>query len=315
MKKRILSLILVLVMAIGFLPTMAFAGGVDYEIVIYSSGDFDYTVYEGKAKINYTGTDTNVTIPSTIDGYAVTSIRWNAFFNNENLTTIVIPNSVTEINYSAFAGCKNLKTVYYTGSKAQRNNIVIDGDNEPLTNATWHYNYVPECKIHKYSNNADTSCNVCGKFAYPGGNTLYKVGTKYYHIVNRKIVKDTTLVLYGGKYLYVKNGVYTKATTLVNYGGKILYVKNGAYTKATTLVNYGGKMLYVKNGAYTKATTLVKYNGKLLYVKNGAYTKATTLVKYGNRYYYVRNGVMNPNLSGKVKIGKKIYTVRNGIIV
>ena len=190
-------------------------------------------------------------------------------------------------------------------------------------------------KSHTYSNNADTNCNVCGKFAYPGGNTLYKVNGKYYHVVNRKIVKDTTLVKYSGKYLYVKNGVYTKATTLVSYGGKSLYVKNGvytkattlvkygskmyyvkngAYTKATTLVNYGGKYYYVKNGVYTKATTLVKYNGKWLYVKNGVYTKATTLVKYGNKYYYVKGGVMNPAFSGKVKIGAKTYTIKKGIV-
>ncbi len=147
---------------------------------------------------------------------------------------------------------------------------------------------------HTYSNNADTSCNRCKAFSYPGGNTLYKVGTKYYHVVNRKIVKDTTLVNYGGKYLYVKNGVYTKATTLVNYGGKLLYVKGGVYTKATTLVSYGGKLLYVKGGVYTKATTLVKY---------------------GSKYYYVRNGVMNPAFSGKVKIATKTYTIKNGTVV
>ncbi len=189
--------------------------------------------------------------------------------------------------------------------------------------------------VHKYTNNADTSCNVCGAFAYPGGSTLYKVNGKLYHVVNRKIVKDTTLVLYGGKYFYVKNGVYTKATTLVNYGGsyryvkngvytkattlvlyggKYLYVKNGVYTKATTLVLYGGKYLYVKNGVYTKATTLVKYGGKWLYVKNGVYTKATTLVKYGVKYYYVKNGVMNPAFSGKVKIGAKTYTIKKGSV-
>ena len=34
--------------------------------------------------------------------------------------------------------------------------------------------------VHTYSNDADTSCNGCGRFAYPGGNVLYKENGKYY---------------------------------------------------------------------------------------------------------------------------------------
>ena len=265
-----------------------------------------------------------------------TRIIGGAFYDSYSLESVVIPDSVTSINDDSFNYCPKLNDVFYTGTKAQKNNIVIGSNNDQLINATWHYNYVPECETHTYDNDADTICNVCNAKGYPGGNTLYKIGTKYYHVVDRKIVKDTTLVLYGGKYLYVKdgvytkdttlvkyngkylyvkNGVYTKATTLVKYGGKYLYVKNGVYTKGTTLVSYGGKYLYVKNGVYTKATTLVKYNGKWLYVKNGVYTKATTLVKYGNKYYYVKNGVMNSAFSGKVKIGTKTYTIKKGAVV
>ncbi len=189
-------------------------------------------------------------------------------------------------------------------------------------------------KNHTYSNNADTNCNVCNKFAYPGGNTLYKENGNLYHVVNRKKVNDTTLVLYGGKYLYVRNGVYTKTTAfvnyngktfyvkngalckvtgLVNYGGKVYYVKNGIYTKATTLVKHGTYLMYVKNGVYTKATTLVSYGGKMLYVKNGVYTKATTLVSYGGKLLYVKNGVYT-KATTLVKYGSRYYYVKNGVM-
>ncbi len=301
-------------MASGFLPTMAFAGGFEDEIITHNG--FDYRLYNGNAIL--TGTYhgcVNVVIPSKIGEYTVTGIDWTAFCGCTSLTSITIPSSMTFIGRAAFLDCENLKTVYYTGSEAQRNNIEIDEGNEPLTDAKWYYNSCYGKATHTYSNNADTTCNVCGNFAYPAGNTLYKKNGKYYHVVNRKVVKDTTLVKYSGKYLYVKNGVYTKATTLTKFNGKYLYVKNGVYTKATTLVPFNGKAYYVKNGAYTKTTTLVSYGGKILYVKNGVYTKATGLVKYGSRYYYVKNGIMNPAFSGRVKIGTKTYTIRKGVVV
>ena len=76
-------------------------------------GDYEYTVLDdgtvGIAK--YTGSDTEVTIPSKIDGKSVTSIGEYAFGWCESLTSITIPNSVTSIGSSAFRGCKNLTSI------------------------------------------------------------------------------------------------------------------------------------------------------------------------------------------------------------
>ena len=100
---------------------------------------FTYTTNNGTITITgYTGTNTVVTIPSTINGYPVTSIGAQAFspafvgltnltnvtigtnvtsigrfaFNDcMNLTNVTIPVSVTTIDTSAFAGCQNLLDV------------------------------------------------------------------------------------------------------------------------------------------------------------------------------------------------------------
>lgn len=77
---------------------------------------------------------TNITIPDS-----VTSIGSYAFFYCRMLTTITIPNSVTSIENSAFSYCDNLTSVYYKGSENEWNQMSIDANNIPLTDATRYY--------------------------------------------------------------------------------------------------------------------------------------------------------------------------------
>ena len=72
------------------------------------------------------------------------SIREGALQGCETLTSVVIASSVTTIYRSAFANCTNLTDVYYTGTEEQWTAMSIDANNSYLTNATIHYNYVPE---------------------------------------------------------------------------------------------------------------------------------------------------------------------------
>ena len=83
----------------------------------YSAGEtdvsnFEYTNSDGKITITkYKGSDTEVVIPSVIDGNPVTSIGADAFKNCRGLTSITIPSSVTSIDSSAFSYCIGLTSV------------------------------------------------------------------------------------------------------------------------------------------------------------------------------------------------------------
>lgn len=58
----------------------------------------------------YTGADDSVAIPTSINGYPVTSIGAQAF-EDFSVISVVIPNSITNIGDSAFAGCAYLTEV------------------------------------------------------------------------------------------------------------------------------------------------------------------------------------------------------------
>ncbi len=77
------------------------------------SGDYKYSLLkDGTAKIvKYKGKDTDVKIPSKIDGKKVTMIAKNAFSENETIKNVTIPKGVTKIGDYAFSNCTSLKSV------------------------------------------------------------------------------------------------------------------------------------------------------------------------------------------------------------
>ena len=75
----------------------------------YPLPDGTYAVGGGTAKYM-----TEIVIPATHKGKAVTVIQESAFANFPNLTSITIPDSVTSIGDGAFDGCDNLNGVYIT---------------------------------------------------------------------------------------------------------------------------------------------------------------------------------------------------------
>ena len=86
-----------------------------------SYGDFYYTVSDNEVTITkYVGTSTSVTIPETIDGYAVTTIGNGAFSQNTTINAVYMPN-ITTIEAGAFMECVSLAIVDIS-------NVVTIGD-------------------------------------------------------------------------------------------------------------------------------------------------------------------------------------------
>lgn len=71
---------------------------------------------DGTAEISgYSGTEEDITIPETIDGYKVTSIGAGAFKGNVTIKNLIIGENITYIGFEAFADCDKLTSVSICG--------------------------------------------------------------------------------------------------------------------------------------------------------------------------------------------------------
>ena len=75
-------------------------------------GDFTYDRLDngGLILVSYSGTATQLTIPTTVEGYTVTEIGEEAFMG-KSIVSISLPNSITIIHARAFKNCSNLSSM------------------------------------------------------------------------------------------------------------------------------------------------------------------------------------------------------------
>jgi len=77
-----------------------------------TEGDFAYSISGGKAAVTaYTGSAAVLTVPDTLGGYPVASIRYCAFRNCETLTHVTLPRGITSIGSNAFSRCPALERI------------------------------------------------------------------------------------------------------------------------------------------------------------------------------------------------------------
>ena len=91
---------------------------VSFDISIVQAEEYNGLIYSIENEtVTITGANgllTEIEIPSEIEGYPVTAIANEAFYNSECrdvLESVTLPDSITSIGNAAFANCENLKTI------------------------------------------------------------------------------------------------------------------------------------------------------------------------------------------------------------
>lgn len=84
----------------------AFAG--DFTLRDLGGGNAEISAYNGDAS--------TLRVPASIDGRKITSVGAQAFFGNDNLKVLVLPEGITAVNALSFAHCAKLERVEFPNS-------------------------------------------------------------------------------------------------------------------------------------------------------------------------------------------------------
>ena len=146
------------------------------QIEVVDGIEWSFTVSNGRATIGYgtsyqspipaipVTTSGDLTIPSTLGGYPVTSIENYAFYECKLLTSVVIPEGVTLIGNSAFSGCNALTSVAIPEGVPLIGNSAFSGCNS-LTSVV-----IPESVI-SIGGSAFRGCSLLTSVVIPKGVT------------------------------------------------------------------------------------------------------------------------------------------------
>ena len=113
MTKRFLSVILSVMIIINLFSAVTLTVSAT-NIGTYNGLTYK-CIYSGCAIMGYTGTESNLVIPTRIDNKIVTAIADRAFENSTILKSITLPKALCDIGFDAFKGCENLSQISFAG--------------------------------------------------------------------------------------------------------------------------------------------------------------------------------------------------------
>ena len=189
----------------SYAETYANKNGFTFIAIDQNASDFEYEVLDdGTASItDYTGSATELTIPSEIDGYVVSVIGMSAFYNCINLTSVTIPNSVTKIENSAFWNCTDLTSIA-----------------------------IPE-SVTEIGSSAFLNCNNLKDITLP--DSITKIGSEAFY--NTAWYNDQTEgVVYAGKVAYDYKGEMPENTLIILKNGT-KGIAESAFENCTNLIS------------------------------------------------------------------------------
>lgn len=182
----------------------------------------------------YTGTESTVILPSTINSWPVTKIGEDAFQDNTTITSVTIPDSVTEIGSNAFAGCTNLTSVTYGGDWSKLtiqsgNPAVQDAANAPL----FDFEFIPP----------DNTAVIVTNYKYNGAAADVTIPSRYQG-------KPVTTIGHAA--------FFNSAVTSVTIPDSVTSISDEAFINCPKLTNISipNSVTYIGFSAFSSCTSL-----------------------------------------------------------
>ncbi len=286
--KKILSFILVLTFITGIFSIIPVSAKTN-EII--TTLDFDYIMLEdGTLEIvGYHGIDTYLFIPTTTNGYKVTSIAKEVFKDNHKFESIVVCEGVKNISDRAFYNCKNVTKLSLPYSLETVGEECFYGIKATKL-------YIPE-KITKIGNNMFagmseleevipiTTITEVGKGAFSGTkisdlsflSSVEKIDD--YAFMNCNNINSVSMpksITYCGEKIFAQSSL--ELVTFEN-GTKEIFASSFSDCSNLTKVNLPDTVVSIGAGAFENCTSLksIDLPDNLEYVYDSAFFNCTSL--------------------------------------
>lgn len=99
------------------------------------TSDYTYTITKNNTVTitGYTGSDTALTVPATLDGSPVTELAADAFAEQTELTSVTLPDGLKKIADDAFFNCTSLETLTLPDSVTSLTGAAFSGCTQEIT--------------------------------------------------------------------------------------------------------------------------------------------------------------------------------------
>lgn len=181
----------------------------------------------------YTGTESTVILPSTINSWPVTKIGEDALKDNTTITSVTIPASVTEIGSNAFAGCTNLTSVNYAGNWS---NLTIQSGNPAVQDAA-------NAPLFDFEPTPDNTAVIVTNYKYNGAAADVTIPSRYKG-------KPVTTIGHAA--------FFNSAVTSVTIPDSVTSISDEAFINCPKLTNISipNSVTYIGFSAFSSCTSL-----------------------------------------------------------
>ena len=181
----------------------------------------------------YTGTESTVILPSTINSWPVTKIGEDALKDHTTITSVTIPASVTEIGSNAFAGCTNLTSVNYEGDWS---NLTIQSGNPAVQDAA-------NAPLFDFEFTLDNTAAIVTNYKYNGAAADVTIPSRYQG-------KPVTTIGHAA--------FFNSAVTSVTIPDSVTSISDSAFINCPQLTNISipNSVTYIGFSAFNSCTSL-----------------------------------------------------------
>lgn len=194
---------------------------------------YDYPPPKTVTITKYTGKESTVILPSTINSWPVTKIGEDAFQDNTTITSVTIPASVTEIGSNAFAGCTNLTSVNYAGDWSK---LTIQSGNPAVEDAA-------NAQLFEFEFTPDNTAVIVTNYKCKGTAADVTIPSRYQ----------------GKPVTAINNAAFpNSAVTSVTIPDSITSIPDAAFVNCSQLTNISipNSVTYIGYSAFNSCTSL-----------------------------------------------------------